>query len=63
MQLKVYEEAEKSFDSIFLILDVGGLDPKLDRILELKNERVSNSERTPEIVVVDAKRKPSASKR
>jgi hypothetical protein len=63
MQLKVYEEAERSFDSIFLILDVGGLGQKLNRILELKNERASNSERTPEIVVVDAKQKPSASKR
>jgi hypothetical protein len=62
-QLKVYEEAENSFDSIFLILDVGRLIPKLNRILELKNARASNSERTPEIVVVDAKQKPSASKR
>jgi hypothetical protein len=59
----VYEEAEKSFESVFLIIDVGGLDPKLENILKLKNARVAQSRRTPEIVVVDAKQKPSASRR
>jgi hypothetical protein len=62
-QLMVYEEAEKSFESIFLILDIGGLAPKLKNILEQKNLKAALSERTPEIVVVDAKQKPSASRR
>jgi hypothetical protein len=62
-QLGVYEEAEKSFESIFLILDVGGLAPKLKTILRAKNDQAARSERTPDIIVVDAKRKPSASKR
>lgn len=62
-QLGVYEKAEKSFESIFLIVDVGGLGRKLKDILRLKNVRAAKSERTPEIVVVDAKLKASASKR
>jgi hypothetical protein len=62
-QLMVYEEAEKSFESVFLILDVGGLAPKLKNILEQKNLKAAQSERTPEIVVVNAKQKPSASRR
>jgi hypothetical protein len=62
-QLGVYEEAEKSFESIFLILDVGGLAPKLKAILKAKNDQAARSERTPTIVVVDAKKKASASKR
>jgi hypothetical protein len=62
-QLKVYEEAEKSFESIFLILDVGDMGTKLKSILQEKNARAAQSERTPEIMVVDAKQKPSASRR
>lgn len=62
-QLGVYEDAEKSFESIFLVIDVGNLDTKLNTILEDKNKRAAKKERAPDIVTVDAKQKPSASKR
>lgn len=62
-QLGVYEEAEKSFDSIFLIIDVGSLEGKLKAILDKKNKQTAKRVRTPDIVVADAMRKPSASKR
>jgi hypothetical protein len=62
-QLGVYEEAAKTFESIFLIIDVGGLRPKLETILDQKNKKSAQDKRTPEIVVVDAKIKASASKR
>ncbi len=62
-QLKVYEEAEKTVNSIFLIVDVGGLDRKLESVLKLRNESLSSSGIAPDIVIVDAKQKPSASKR
>jgi hypothetical protein len=62
-QLGVYEEAEKSFESVFLVIDVGKLDSKLKAILEHKNKQAAKKVRTPEIVVVDAIRKPSASRR
>ena len=62
-QLGVYEDAARTFESIFLIIDVGGLVPKLKTILKHKNKKASEKKRTPEIVVVDAKIKLSASKR
>ena len=62
-QLRVYEEAEKSFNSIFLVIDVGIHESKLRSILAEKNKQTAKKIRTPEIVVVDAIRKPSASRR
>ena len=62
-QLRVYEEAEKSFNSIFLVIDVGNHKSKLRSILAEKNKQTAKKIRTPEIVVVDAIRKPSASRR
>jgi hypothetical protein len=62
-QLGVYDDAAKSFESIFLIIDVGRIGNKLKKIVASKNKRATQNQRTPDIVVVDAKRKPSASKR
>lgn len=62
-QIKVYEDAEKSFESIFLIIDVGGMGTKLSTILKLKNRNQSKSRKSPEIVTVDGKIKRSASRR
>jgi hypothetical protein len=62
-QLGVYEDAAKTFESILLIIDVGGLVPKLKTVLKIKNKKAGEKKRTPEIVVVDAKLKRSASKR
>ena len=59
-QLRVYEDAAKTFVSVFLIINVGGLGNKLKNIMARKNRSPG---RTPDIVVVDAKVKPSASKR
>lgn len=63
IQLGVYEDAARTFESILLIIDVGGLVPKLKTILKQKNKKAGEKKRTPEIMVVDAKIKPSASKR
>jgi hypothetical protein len=62
-QLAVYENAAKTFESILLIVDVGKLGDKFDRILHAKNERSAKGQRTPDIVLVDATMKPSASRR
>jgi hypothetical protein len=62
VQLAVYEDAEKSFESIFLVVDVGGLGNKLDEIFKAKN-KATKGRRPPDIVIVDATKKPSASKR
>ena len=63
VQIGVYEWAAKTFESIFLVIDVGGMGEKLKTILDQKNKSVAKKKRVPDIVVVDAKRKPSASKR
>lgn len=62
-QLGVYEDAAMSFESILLIIDIGGLAPKLKTILKQKNKKADENKRAPEIAVVDAKIRPSASKR
>jgi len=62
-QLAVYESANQSFASTLLIIDVGGIGDKLTRIMGLKNRRAARGERSPEIEIVDATPKPSASKR
>jgi hypothetical protein len=62
-QLEVYEKASKSFASILLVIDVGKMGDKLERIIALSNRRAARGKQSPEIEVVDATLKPSASKR
>ncbi|MGZ4974994.1 MAG: hypothetical protein ACXWDN_19720 [Limisphaerales bacterium] len=62
-QLGVYDTAAKSYHSIFVVIDVGGMTNKLKTILKAKNDRVARKERAPDIVSIDATLKPSASKR
>jgi len=63
VQLDVYAKAARTFESIFLVIDVGDIGTKLDNILREKNRRSSKGQRCPDIVTVDATQKPSASKR
>jgi hypothetical protein len=62
-QIGVYEDAAKTTDSVYLVIDVGGLDAKLKTIMKTRNDRVARGEPAPKIVVVDGALKPSASKR
>jgi hypothetical protein len=62
-QLGVYDTAAKSYHSIFVVIDVGGMGDKLKAILTAKNNRVARGARAPDIVTIDATLKPSASKR
>jgi hypothetical protein len=63
VQLGVYTSAAQTFESIFLVIDVGGMRNKLEEIIREKNRRAGKGQRTPDIVIVDATKKPSASKR
>jgi hypothetical protein len=54
---------EQTEEALFLIIDVGKMGTKLTRIKKIQAERLVAGERAADIVVVDAKRKPSASKR
>ena len=63
VQLGVYATAARTFESIFLVVDVGRMCDKLNDIMREKNARASKGQRTPDIVIVDATQKTSASKR
>ena len=62
-QLETYKAAAQTEEALFLIIDVGKMGTKLTRIKKIQAERQRLGERAADIVVVDAKRKPSASKR
>jgi hypothetical protein len=62
-QLEVYKKAESTFSARYLIVDVGGMGKKLNRVLKLKNEGALRGDAVAPIIVVDGRRKLSASKR
>jgi len=62
-QLPAYEKGEKTEESIYLILRVGESDSSIKDVLALRDKGVREKRRVPEVFVVDARRKPSASKR
>jgi hypothetical protein len=62
-QLETYKAAAQTEEALFLIIDVGKMGTKLTKIKKIQQERQASGERAADIVVVDAKRKPSASNR
>lgn len=62
-QLEVYKSAAKTFDAVFLVVNVGGIGNKLRMIQRAQAEAHQAGHRTSKIVVVDARRQRSASKR
>jgi hypothetical protein len=60
-QLALYDKGERSSDSRYVILDVGGMGKKLERIEAIRDERVANGLRVPAVIVIDGRWKPSAS--
>ena len=62
-QLPIYNKAEKAVHSIFLIILLYGDDmKKVKKVFEYKNRNEKAGKKLPEIVVVDATMKKSASK-
>jgi len=62
-QLEIYKSAAQTSDALFLIVDVGGIGKKLTTIRKMQKDQQDRGQRASEIVVVDGKRKESASKR
>jgi hypothetical protein len=62
-QLEVYKTAAKTKEAVFLIVNVGGMGNKLRVIQRAQADVHKAGERTSQIVVVDARRRASASKR
>jgi hypothetical protein len=62
-QLETYKTAAKTEEGLFLVINVGRMGNKLKKIQKLRQAQIAQGHRASDIVVVDATRKPSASKR
>jgi len=62
-QLEIYKDASRTNFGIFVVMDFGGLGQKLSKIKKLRKERLDRGEPASEIVVINARKKASASKR
>lgn len=62
-QLEVYKKAAGTSQAIFVVMDIGGMGRKLWKIEKMKREAEARGEPASEIVVIDARRKASASTR
>lgn len=62
-QLEIYKDASQTNFGIFVVMDFGDLGGKLSQIHLIRNERISNGELASDIIVIDATKKVSASKR
>jgi hypothetical protein len=60
-QLPIYNDAEKTFHSIYLVLQTTSSVSGIERIKALRAEAVADKRRAPEIIVIDATDQPSAS--
>jgi len=62
-QLEAYKAAEESTRAIYLVIDVGKMGKKDERLIALKNKRSGEGKPVSEIVFIDGTRQPTASKR
>jgi hypothetical protein len=58
-QLQLYKNAEETVHGYYVIVDVGGLGKKYEKLTEMYN---NNYEKRAEIIYIDGRLKPSASK-
>lgn len=62
-QLEIYKDASRTNYGIYVVMDFGDLSIKLKEIQAIRQMRVDAGEQASEIVVIDASKKVSASKR
>ncbi len=62
-QLEIYKKAAATSAGIFVIMDIGGMGYKLRKIERLRDAAIAAGEAASDIIVIDAKRRASASKR
>jgi len=63
VQLPAYEKSEATQESIYLIIRVTEGESAIKDVLALREKRVQEGKKVPEVMVIDARKKPSASKR
>jgi len=62
-QLDIYKAASQTDEGLFLVINVGQMSSKLTKIEKIQKDRLAAGERASHIVVVDATKKASASRR
>jgi hypothetical protein len=62
-QLPAYARSEDTEDSLYLIMRVSGSEAAIRDVLELRDKQAAAGKKVPEIVVIDARTRPPASKR
>ena len=60
-QIEKYKKAAGTDDAIFVVIDVGSLKDKLDKVNAIKAAREAKGLPTSEVILIDAKRQKSAS--
>lgn len=62
-QLEVYKNSQETESAIYLVIDVGSMGKKDDRLIAERNKAANRGDPVSELEFVDASLKPSASKR
>ncbi len=62
-QLPTYEQSEKTKRSAYIVIRVSGSQVRINKLQKLRDKAVSNGRKVPELVFIDGRLKPSASKR
>jgi hypothetical protein len=61
-QLPVYNKAERTIDSIFLIIRTTASETSIKKLLKLKNEELKAGKQVPDIIIIDGRFRKSASR-
>jgi hypothetical protein len=61
-QLEAHKGAEETTRGFYVVLDVGGMGEKDDRLIALKNRMAEEGHPVSPIIFIDGARRPSASK-
>ena len=62
-QLEVYKQAESTTRAKYVVVDVGSMGKKLQKIITIRNQRIAKGERAAKIFEVDGNKQVSASRR
>lgn len=62
VQVEEYAKAEKTENKIFLIIDNGGPKTRIEEVLKIYELKKATMKNIPEVIIIDAKPKESASK-
>lgn len=61
-QLATYKKAEQTQSGYYVVVDVGGMGNKADKLLKIKNDAAAKGEHVSPIIFIDGSQKASASK-